>query len=322
MKAAVVKEYGLTGVIQIEDYATPTIKDNQVLIKVENSSINYADHATLTGTPFLIRLTSGLFRPKTHVIGMDVAGIVEKVGASVVELKVGDRVFGDISTNGMGGYGTYVAADAEMLAKVPDTVSFQEAAATPLAAVTALQGLRNIGELKAGQKVLINGTSGGVGSFAVQIAKAMGAEVTAICHKDKVEAIKTLNPDHIVDYTKEDVTKLGKKYDLIYDCACYRPAKDYEPILTSKGTYISNGGAMKHLFKVLLLGKLMSKKGGYQYKSYLATSNGKDMKTLSQMLSKGEIKPLIDSVYDLEDLEKAFVHYKSRKVCGKIVINL
>jgi len=195
MKAAIVKKYGLTDVINIEECEVPTINNDQILVKVENSSINYADHATLTGSPFLIRASTGLVKPKVPIIGMDVAGTVEKVGSDVRKFKVGDRVFGDISTAGMGGYGAYAAADADMMALIPDQISFEDAAATPLAAVTALQGLRNIGNLKAGQKVLINGASGGVGSFAVQIAKAMGAEVTAICHKDKMDKIKSLNPD-------------------------------------------------------------------------------------------------------------------------------
>jgi NADPH:quinone reductase-like Zn-dependent oxidoreductase len=320
MKAAVIKQYGVTDSIKIEEVKKPEIKPSQVLVKVLNSSINYADHAMLTGSPFLVRFSSGLFKPKRPIIGMDIAGVVEAVGEQVKDFSVGDRVFGDLSATGMGAYGEYVAAEAEALVTIPENVSFEWAAATPLAGVTALQGLRNVGKLKAGQKLLVNGASGGVGSFAIQIGKAMGAHVTAICHQSKVDAISLLKPDAIIDYTVVDVTKTQEKYDLIFDCAAYKPAKAYESNLLQNGIYIWNGGAIKHLLKVAIFGKTMSKKEGKLYTNYLAKASASDLKVVAEYMEAGLVKPLIDKVYPLQELEEAFIYYKSRKVCGKIVV--
>lgn len=321
MKAAVIRSYGLKDVIKIEEMPKPEIQEDQVLIKVYYSSINYADHAMLVGHPFVIRVESGLFKPKKAVIGMDVAGLIEAVGNNVKDYKIGDRVFLDNSFD-KGGYGGYVAVNADSVSRVPKGVSLKDAGVMPLAGVTALQGLRDIGQLKEGQKLLVVGATGGVGSMAVSIGKAMNAHVTAVASSQKLSRVEALNPDFIVNSSKLDVCESEEKYDLIYDCAAYRPASDYSKILSKKGTYICNGGSMKYLFKVILFGKFMSKKGGQTFTNYLAKASKSDLDQLAAWMSEGKIKPLIDSVYPLDRLEEAFLHYKSRKTCGKIAIVL
>lgn len=322
MKAACVSAYGLKDVIEIKNILVPEIKEDEILVKVGYSSINYADHAILTGKPFLIRATSGFLKPKNPIIGMDIAGEVVGVGKAIRSYAIGDRVFGDLSMLGMGAYGQYVVVKEEAIVGLPKDFALDNAAGIPLAGVTALQGLRDIGKLSPGQRVLVNGASGGVGSFSVQIAKAMGAHVTAICREDKIDKVMTLGPDKVINYSKEDVTRLGQTYDLIFDCAAYRPAKDYDSILSEKGIYICNGGSMKHLFKVMIFGKLMSKKDGKTYTNYLAKSNKKDLETLAAYMEKGQLSTLIDKTYSLDMLEGAFERYISRQVCGKIIIDL
>src|SRR5215211_5843731 len=215
MKAIVYAEYGSPDVLHLKEVVKPTAKDNEVLVRVYAVSANAADLHLLRADPFLIRLSSGLLKPKNEILGSDIAGQVEVVGKNVTQFKPGDEVFGDISAGGWGGFAEYVCAPEDALVLKPANLSFEEAAAVPMAAVTALQGLRTKGQIQPGQKVLINGASGGVGMFAVQIAKAFEAEVTAVCSTRNLDIVRSIGADHVIDYTQEDVTQNGHHYDLI-----------------------------------------------------------------------------------------------------------
>lgn len=261
MKAIVATRYGSSDVLHLAEVDKPTPKADEVLIKVMASSINSADYRMMKADPFLIRLMSGLFKPKQPILGADVAGVVEAVGADVTAFKVGDAVMGDISLAGMGAYAEYVSAKASILAHKPAAISFEQAAATPLAGITALQGLRDHGKLKAGQRVLVNGAASGVGSWAVRLAKAFGAHVSAAASTRKLAMVNQLGADAVFDSTQTDLTQPDQPYDLILDIAAFRPFSDYRTALTPTGTYVMVGGAMKQIFSISMRG-LFGKKGG------------------------------------------------------------
>ena len=237
MKAIVNTQYGSPDVLQLKEVAKPTPKDDEVLVKVYAVSVNAADLHLLRADPFLIRLSSGLLKPKNTILGSDIAGRVEAVGSNAKQFKSGDEVFGDISACGWGGFAEYVAVPENAFALKLTNLSFEEAAAVPMAAVTALQGIRYAGQIRPGQKVLINGASGGVGTFAVQLAKSSGAEVTAVCSTRNLEMARSIGADHVIDYTKEDFSKNGKKYDLILATNGDRSISDYRRALSPKGIY-------------------------------------------------------------------------------------
>ena len=235
MKAIVYTKYGSPDVLQLKEVEKPAPKENEVLVKVQAASVNAADWHLLTADIFLVRLNAGLLKPKNTILGCDIAGRVEAVGRDVTQFKPGDKVFGDVFGHNYGGFAEYVTAPESDLALKPANLSFEEAAAVPLAAKTALQGLRDLGQIQAGQKVLINGASGGVGTFAVQIAKSFGAEVTAVCSTRNLDMAHTLGADHVIDYTKEDFTQNGQRYDLILAANGYHPISDYKRALSPKG---------------------------------------------------------------------------------------
>ncbi len=249
MKAIVYTKYGPPDVLHLEDVKKPTFNEDQVLVKVHAASINAADWHRLTADIFLIRLMGmGLFKPKNTILGAGIAGCVEAVGKNVKGFQPGDAVFGDVFGHGDGGFAEYVPVPESALALKPSNVSFEEAAATPLAAVTALQGLRDEGHIQPGQKVLINGASGGVGSFAVQIAKSFGAEITAVCSTRNVDMVRSLGADHVIDYKKEDFTRNRQQYDLILAVNGYHPISAYKRALTPKGIYVMAGGLPVQMF--------------------------------------------------------------------------
>jgi NADPH:quinone reductase-like Zn-dependent oxidoreductase len=322
MKAAVYYKYGNPNVIQIEDRKVATLESNQVLVKVFASSVNYADYALLTGKPIFLRFVSGLGKPKNNVLGLDFSGIVEKVGADVEGIQIGDEVNGEVSSSGSGALSEYQVVNASDLVIKSKKISHLEGASLPLAAVTALQGLRDYGKIKEGMKVLVNGASGGVGSFAVQIAKSYGASVTAISSDSKLDAVKSLGPDHVINYKTTKLEDIKETYDLIFDCAAYQPFKKYKGLLSEKGTYIMVGGSMKELFKLMTLGSLMSKKTGKSYKNYLAKYSKEDGAFVNDLVASGQVKPLIYKTYKLDDTRKAFEDYKSRASYGKIIIDI
>jgi NADPH:quinone reductase-like Zn-dependent oxidoreductase len=323
MKAIVYTRYGPPEVLQYREVPKPTPTDDQVLIKVHASSVNAAESLIIKGTPFLARLmTGGVLKPKHTIPGADVAGRVEAVGRNVTRLKVGDEVFGDMSADGWGAYAEYACARADMLIPKPATITFESAAAVPLAGVTALQGLRDVGKLQAGQKVLINGATGGVGTFAVQIAKALGAEVTAVGRTGKLEVLRALGADHLIDYKQQDITRIGQQYDLILDIAAYRPFRAYQPLLTPTGIYIVAGGSITEIFRVMLFGSLFSKKGGQRFTNLAANPNPKDLTVIKELMEAGNVTSVISKCYPLSETAEAFRYFQSGDAHGKVVISV
>lgn len=323
MKAIVNTQYGSPDILQFKEVAKPTPKDNEVLIKVHASSINAADLHLLRADPFLVRLEMGLIKPKKRtILGGDVAGQVEAVGKSVTQFQPGDEVFSDLSSCGFGGFAEYVCAPETALVLKPTNITFEQAAAVPLAAITALQGLRDKGQIRAGQKVLINGASGGVGMFAVQIAKSFGADVTAVCSTKKLNMVRSLGANHVIDYTQEDVTRTGQRYDLIFDAAAYRSFLDYKRALTPRGIYVMVGGSNSGLFHSMIVGALVSMIGSQKFGVLMATPNAKDLGFLKDLLESGKVVPVIDKCYPLSETANAFRYVEDRHVQGKVVITV
>jgi NADPH:quinone reductase-like Zn-dependent oxidoreductase len=320
MKAIVYEKYGSPDVIQLKDVEKPAPKDDEVLIKIYAASVNAYDWHFLTADIFLIRLMGGgLLKPKNTRLGADIAGRVEAVGRNIKQFRPGDEVFGDI---GHGGFAEYGCAPESRLALKPANLSFEEAAAVPMAALTALQGLRDEGKIHPGQKVLINGAAGGVGTFAVQIAKAFGAEVTAVCSTRNLEQARKLGADHVIDYTKENFTESGLQYDLIFPANGYHPLTAYKRVLTLQGIYIMAGGKPAQNFEAMLLGGWLSEKDGRKLGGVSAQIDQQDLLTLKEMLETGKIIPAIDKRYPLNEVPAALRYLGTNHAQGKIVITI
>lgn len=320
MQAIVRKEYGPPDALRLEDVEKPLPNENQVLVKVFASSVNAGDYRVLRGNPLLVRLIGGgLRQPKDPRFGSDLAGRVEAVGENVKDFRVGDEVFGC----GKGAFAEYVLTRESYLALKPANRSFEEAAAVPVAALTALQGLRDAGKIQAGQKVLIQGASGGVGIFSVQLAKYFGGEVTAVCSTRNLEMVRSLGADHVIDYTMEDFTKNGKQYDLILAVNGYHSIFDYKRSLCPQGMYICAGGSLAQFFQVASLGSLLSKEGGKKLRSMgIAKVNHQDLAFLGQLLETGKIIPVIDRRYPLSETVAAILYVEEKHAQGKVVINI
>ena len=322
MKAMVYTQYGPPDVIQIQEVEKPAPKDDEVLVKIHAASVNAYDWHFLTADIFLIRLMGGgLLKPKKTRLGADIAGEVEAVGSGVKQFKPGDAVFGDIAGHG-GGFAEYAAAPERAFALKPANLSFEQAAAVPMAGVTALQGLRDEGHIQTGQKVLVNGASGGVGTFAVQIAKAFGAEVTAVCSTRNLEQARALGADQVIDYSKEDFTKSGKLYDIIFAANGYHPLAAYRRALAPQGIYVMAGGKPAQLFQAMLLGPLMSKKGGKKMGGVAARPNQKDLLVLKAMLETGKVVPVIDKQFPLSEGAEALRYLGAGHARGKVIITM
>jgi len=320
MKAIVYSKYGSPDVLQLKEVEETFPKDNEVLIKVHAASVNALDWHSLTADIFLVRLMGmGLLKPKNPILGADIAGRVEAVGKDVKQFRPGDEIFGDI---GHGGFAEYAVAPERFLALKPASLSFEAAAAVPVAALTALQGLRDSGKVQAGQKVLINGASGGVGTFAVQIAKVFGAEVTAVCSTRNVEQARKLGADHVIDYTKENFTQSGRQYDLILAANGYHPLSAYKRALTPRGIYVMAGGKPAQIFQSMLLGGWMSEKDGRKLGGVSAHIDLKDLLALKEMLEAGKIVPVIDKCYSLSEVPEALRYLGEGHAKGKIVITM
>jgi len=322
MKAIVYEEYGSPDVLELREVEKTTPKDDEVLIKVHAVSVNSADVHLLRADPFMIRLSSGFLKPKNKIIGADIAGRVEAVGRNVKQFRQGDEVFGDISGCGFGGFAEYVCARENALVKKPANMSFEEAAAVPMAAVTALQGLRSKGQIQPGQKVVINGASGGVGLFAVQIAKAFGAEVTAVCSTRNVDIVRSIGADHVIDYTQEDFTQNGHRYDLILAVNGYHPISDYRRVLTPQGTYVMSGGATAQMFEAMLQGPWISMTGSQKMGNLLAKPNKEDLAFVKELIEAGKVKPVIDRCYPLSEVPEAIRYLEEGHAKGKVVISV
>ncbi|WP_010280731.1 NAD(P)-dependent alcohol dehydrogenase [Bacillus timonensis] len=322
MKAIVYTQYGPPNVLQVKEVEKPIPKDNEVLVKVHASSVNYGNLVLLKGKPFLARFAFGLLKPKYPIPGGDMAGQVEAVGKDVKEFQPGDKVYGDLSLSGWGAYAEYVTVPEKALALKPENTTFEEAAAVPMAGVTALQALRDKGKIKSGQKVLINGASGGVGTFAVQIAKEFGAEVTAVCSTRKMDIATSLGADFVIDYTKEDFTKSEERYDLIIAVNGYHPISAYKRALRPNGTFVMIGGSEKQLYQAMLLGPWFSMVGDKKMSSFLQRANQSDLVFMSELLESGKVKPVIERSYKLNEVSAAFKHFEEGHAQGKIIITV
>ncbi|MBX7236983.1 MAG: NAD(P)-dependent alcohol dehydrogenase [Caldilineales bacterium] len=323
MKAIVCTRYGPPDALQFQEVAKPAPTADEVLVKIHAASINMFDWHLLTADIPMVRLMGGgLRRPKVTIPGEDIAGRIEATGSNVKQFRPGDDVFGDISACDGGGFAEYVALPERALALKPTTLSFEEAAAVPMAALTALQGLRDHGKIQAGQKVLINGASGGVGTFAVQIAKAFGAEVTAVCSTPNLDLARTLGADRVIDYTQEDFTRSGQTYDLIFAANGYHPLAAYKRALTPQGIYAMAGGKPGQIFQAMLLGRWLSERGGKQLGGFTAHANQKDLVILKELLEARKVAPVIDRRYPLSETAEALRYLGAGHARGKVVITV
>ena len=318
MKAAIYTRYGPPDVVQITDVEKPVPKDNEVLIRVRAASVNPLDWHFMRGTPYVVRLGAGLRRPKITRLGVDLAGQVEAVGGNVTQCKPGDEVFGACR----GAFAGYVCAVEDKLALKPANLSFEEAAAVPVAALSALQGLRDKGRIQRGHKVLVDGASGGVGTFAVQIAKSFGAEVTAVCSTRNVETARSIGADHVIDYTREDFTQSGQRYNLIMAANAYHSIFDYRRVLSQDGTYVMVGGGGVQALQALLLGPLLSLIGSRKMRFVSAKINKKDLVFLKDLLEAGKVVPVIDKRYALSGVAEALRYLEEGHAQGKVVITV
>jgi NADPH:quinone reductase-like Zn-dependent oxidoreductase len=319
MKAFVYTRYGSPDVLQLTEVASPALADNQVLIKICAASVNPLDWHFMRGEPLFIRLITGLRKPKHNVLGSDIAGRVEAVGANVKLFQPGDEVFGGL---GVGGFAEYACATEDRLSLKPANLSFEEAAAVPIAAVTALQGLRDKGKIKPGCKVLIDGASGGVGTFAIQIAKSFGAEVTAVCSTGKLDTARSIGADHAIDYTREDFTRSGLLYDLILGANAYHSLFDYRRALSPDGIFVSVGGNASFLgmLEGMLVAPLLSMIGHKKTCVVIANMNSKDLDFLKDLLETGKVVPVIDRRYPFSELTEAIRYLEDGHARGKVVI--
>ena len=322
MKAITYTQYGTPDVLKLVETDKPIPKDGEVLVKIHAASVNALDWHLLTADIFLVRFGEGLFKPKRSRLGADMAGVVEAVGSGITQFKPGDAVYGDIEPYGSGAFAEYAAVPAKGLAPMPATASFEEAAALPVAALTALQGLRDVGKIAAGKRVLVNGASGGVGTYAVQIAKAFGAEVTAVCSTRNVEQAWALGADHVIDYTKENFTQSGKQYDLILAANGYHSLGDYKRALAPGGIYVMAGGKTRQIFDVILLGWWYSRGGDKKLANVMAHSSVPDLLVINELVESGKVKPTIDRTYPLEQTADALRYLGEGHARGKIVIKV
>jgi NADPH:quinone reductase-like Zn-dependent oxidoreductase len=321
MKAIVYTNYGSPDMMELKEVEKPLCKENEVLVKVQAASVNPLDWHFLRGSPFLVRLSHGLLKPKKTRLGVDTAGWVEAVGLNASQFHPGDEVFGN---SFLGAFGEYVRAVEENLVLKPPNITFEEAASVPVAAITALQGLRDHGQIRPGQKVLINGASGGVGTFAVQIAKSFGAEVTGVCSTRNLDMVRSIGADYVIDYTREDFAKMGARYDLILDNVGNRPVSVYKHILSARGICVIAGySSPAMLLQAVLLGPLVSKGGSQKIGMMgVANTNKKDLSFLKELLEAGKIVPVIDKRYPLSEAAEAVRYLEKGHARGKVIITV
>ena len=322
MKAVVYEKFGSTDVLNVREIEKPTPRDNEVLIKVHAASINSWDWDLLRGKPFLTRLDGGLLKPKFKILGADISGKIEAIGSKVKQLQIGNEVFGDLSGCRWGGFAEYVCADENVLALKPAHMPYDEAASIPQAAVLALQGLHYGGKIQKGQKILINGAGGGVGTFAIQMAKSFGAEVTAVDKAEKRDIMLAVGADHVIDYIQENFTQHGQRYDLILDVIATRSILDYVRILDSKGTYVMVGGSTARILQLALLGPLISRITAKKMGILIHKPNKQDLNDINGLYESGSIKPIIDKHFPLHEVADALRYYGEGQTRGKIVITM
>jgi NADPH:quinone reductase-like Zn-dependent oxidoreductase len=307
-------------VLRLEEIEKPIPGDGEVLIKLVAVSLNRSDWEGLIGKPAYARI-GGLFKPRRHILGSDIAGRVEAVGNNVTELKPGDEVFGDILAR-MGGFAEYVCARERSLALKPAGMTFEQVSTFPQASVIALQGMRDKGQIQPGQKVLINGAGGGTGMFAIQLAKVYGAEVTGVDNTRKLDFMKAIGADHVIDYTREDFTRNGQGYDMILDLVAYRSVFDYRRALKPNGRYYLVGGSLFTLFQVLLLGPLIRRISQKNIGLLAVQSRTKDMLYMTELCEAGKLKTYIDRRFPLSEVPEALRYLGENRANGKVVITM
>ncbi len=322
MKAVTYHEYGPPSVLALEDVERPVANDGEVLVRVVASAVNPGDWDVMHGEPMVLRPSTGFVKPKNHVLGLAVAGRVEEVGAGGEGFRPGDAVFGEIRH---GGFAEYASVPTKALAPMPANLTFEQAAAVPVVGPTALAALRDVGQVQPGQKVLINGAAGGVGTFAVQIAKVFGAEVTGVCSGRNADLVRSIGADHVVDYTLEDFTAGGRRYDLIFDNVGNRPMADCRRALAPKGTFIPNsnkgggrwlGGFLPRAARAIAVTPFVSQR----LRPFAATSDSKELVAMTELIEDGQVTPIIDRTYPLAETAAALAHYGEGHAAGKIVI--
>ena len=321
MKAVVYDRYGPPDVLRLEEVPTPTPAADEVLVEVHSAAVNSWDWELLSGT-FLTRFFGAPRRPRYRILGADIAGRVVETGSGASRFKPGDEIYGDISGSGWGGFAEYVCAREEVLAIRPPSLTFAEAAAVPQAGVLAFQGFRKAGEIKSGEQVLVNGGGGGVGSFAIQLAKAAGAEVTGVDNVHKLDAMRSLGADHVIDFAQEDFTKSGRQYDVIHDNAAYHSAFDCRRVLKPEGRYVTTGGSTGRLLQVALVGLGLSKFGDKRMGVLVHRPSAQDLDALRELLEEGGLAPAVDECFPLEETADAFRYFSSGRFHGKLVVTI
>ncbi|MFC2004975.1 NAD(P)-dependent alcohol dehydrogenase [Chloroflexota bacterium] len=324
MKAIICEEFGSPpDVLKLNEIEKPVPKDNEVLVKVRGAAVNYSTTSFVTGNPFIIRLMGGgLSKPKFRIPGAEIAGQVEAVGRNVMQFQPGDEVFGDLSGCGRGGFAEYVSVPETFLALKPANITFEEAASVTEAAVVALQCLRDHGKIKSGHKVLINGASGGIGTFGVQIAKAFGAEVTGVCGPGNLEMVRSIGADHVIDYTKEDFSRSGQRYDLIVAVKGSNSVFDYKRALNPGGISVGSGGSSSQVFGMLLFGPVITMMGSKNICGMINHVNQKDLYVLKELIEVGKVKPVIDKRFQFNEVGEAMRYYAEGHSRGKVVITV
>ncbi len=320
MRAIIYNKYGNADVITAQDVSVPSPKPNEVRIKVRAASINSWDWDLLTGQPFVTRLDGGMRQPKYRILGADVAGVIESVGADAKHYRPGDAVFGDLSGCGWGAFAEYVCAREDALSLKPAGMSYEDAAALPQAGVLALQGLREAGTLREGQQVLLNGAGGGVGTLALQMAKSAGAVVTVVDTKEKLELLRSLGADRVVDYTREDYARNGHRYDLIVDVMGTRSTTAIKRALQPGGAYVMIGGEMSRIFQAMIMSALTNRLSSKKIKVLYHRQSRADQDALADLFLERKLKPIIDRIYPLEETREAMRYYGEGRAVGKVII--
>ena len=314
MKAIVMNAYGGPDVLELKEVDEPEITENDVLVNVHAASLNAGDYFSMRGSPWLARFTVGFPKPKDHILGWDVAGHVEAVGENVKRFQPGDKVFASCES----ALAEYACVSEDKVAMAPTTLTLEQAAAVPSAAMTALHALRDQANVQPGQKVLINGASGGVGTFSVQVAKALGAEVTGVCNTRNIDMVHSIGADHVIDYKKEDFTQSGQHYDLILDNVGNHSFADYRRALTPEGIHLPNTGhgGMSYVIKAYVLSALMRQHAS----PFLSVPNAEDLLYIKELIETGKVKPVIDKTYPMSETRQAFRYLEEEHARGKVVI--
>ncbi len=324
MKAIVFREYGSPDVLQLQDVEKPDIGDDEVLVKIHAASVNPLDWHIMRGDPYFARLDLGLLKPKNTRLGADIAGTVEASGKQVTEFQPGDAVFGEVFKTGLGALAEYACVPRNALVLKPENISFEQAAGVPIAALTALQGLRNKGQIKPGQTVLINGASGGVGTFAVQIAKAIGTEVTGVCSTRNLDMVRSIGADHVIDYTRDNFTQDGQQYDLVFDLVGNHTVSDLSRAVKPGGICaISGFTSVSLLFQHIVQGAWVSRFGDKTIGLMQTVSTNKDDSLfLKDLLETGKVVPVIDRCYALDEADEAIRYLETGRARGKVIVTI